>query len=542
MALNQSSSFAGTSGVGAAPQGTDGVEGAAGGTQQHPTGPSALDFVRIFATMTLTKKHEEYLEAVTKISEPKLRHLKRVQLPEPMGAQAYIAQAVDGTKSGINIIFADLIPPSVDFLPMSLKAEAAARSLRQLHPDVALVNTILVKDRDLERTQQMAQTLVAELCPQIDQQFRDAAAKDLAVHNDFVVDNNLETARAFIDRISPSAVLPKMDLAITISVRRRTNNMWNNQNPFAKFVQDNQPIPFMAITAMVDVMGPFMDPTTSTQKYQPMIRITSMHSLIPLMGSIFLGQVLAAQNFIQYGNWKRPFMKFAKGTPNLGNLTVDPDGSGKLWFAPDVQSMDTFIAQWLMPPILCMDVVEGQARIPSIHSFADGTPDNQAYLLSEASRFFGSVIPQFMGAPYNPLAIDYIGTVGPADGQQVDSREYTYLNKVCEGALDPNTSRVLLNFFPMPEERARVVSQLSGNAQFLYQDTVVAISGAFLSALSQILPSSGIRVFDPTSQNGVIPLAGFGAQFGNFTGFMSPAYRQQNTGPLYGAANLYTAL
>lgn len=534
MALNQTNAF----GAADAPGGTEYTE--LGGVESAP-GRNALDFVGLFTTMTITKKHKEYLDAVVEIAKSKLPNLVREQLPEPSGAQAFIVTDETGQKYALNLLFKDLIAPSAELIPLSFKAKVAADALQRKSPGISLINTIIVGDRDLDRVQQMAIALVASLSIQVSAEYRDAGARDLSVNNEFVVDNNIEAARNFIDRTSPTGVLPYFDLGFTIGVRRKSKNAWANNNPYTRYVQDNQPEPFMAVGAMVDIKGPFPDPTTGVQKYQPVIRITAMPSLIPLMGSVFLAQVLAAQNFIQFGTWKRPFMKFSKGSPNLGNLTPDPDGSGKLWFAPDIQSMETFIAQWCYPPILCMDITEGTIRIPSLYAFTDASAQNQQALLNEAARFFGQPLPMFNGTPYTPVATDYIGTVGPAEGVQLDSRKITYLNQAAEGALDANTARVLLNFFPDPLERARTIAQLSGSFVSLYQDTVVSVNGAFLSAVSQILPNSGLTVFDPTGQGGVVPLSGFSPQYGNYTGFMPVATMSQQR-PIYGTNGLYSVL
>lgn len=538
MAINQSYDPRNSASAADAPDGGMGF----GGVESAPAAPNALDYVSIYSTLTTTEQHEKFLDAVEKAVKKKLPSLERIQLPEPLGAQSFIATAADGAQFAVNLLFSDIIPDSPDLLPKSYKEIPAAQSLQRLRPNINLINTIMIPDRDLEtRVNQTAIVLVASLVLQIDPAHRDACAKDLSVQNEFVVDNSIDAARTFIDRMSPTSLLPYFDLGFTVGVRRKTNGGWQNNSPFNKYVQDNQCQPIMAVGAMVDVKGPFPDPTTGTQKYLPIVRITAMPSLIPLTGSIFLGLVLAAQNFIQFGGWKRPFMRFSKGSPNLGNLTQDQDGSGKLWFAPDLQSMEAFIASWMFHPILCIDVASCQARIPSLYNFTDASPENQQLLMNEAVRFFGQPLAPFAGPAFSPMAKDFIGSVGPAEGIQSDSRKYTYLNQAAEGALDQDTAQVLLNFFPDPLTRARKIANLSGSFRPLYEDTIVSVSGPFLSSVSQILPSSGIKVFDPTGQGGVVPLSGFSPQFGNFTGFTPVAYQQQNR-PMYGGAGLYHTL
>ena len=258
------------------------------------------------------------------------------------------------------------------------------------------------------------------------------------------------------------------------------------------------------------------------------MHISGTASRVPSLGAELMATVQMVQSAIINGGWKNQFRKFQPGSENLGNLTRSPQDPNKLWFAENNDQMEQFIREQFFPPVLVVDVLEGAYRIPARALFAPNKPEQLGQIVMEAARFFGGTPRPMMTPVATQMAEEFTGVFG--DSVKTDSREITYLSQVRKGALDPNKTAVLLGFMNDPTVRARVVQDLTNSFTSLYRMRLSVLSSEFLVYLSQLVANSGLRIFDPTTQSGYVPLAGFIPNATNFAGFQNFAY-QRTTGP-----------
>lgn len=528
---NSSDNFA----PGAGPNGnTQGFQSAPGvGTG----GMGIVDIVKYFGRTAVSPAIKEYLTTVDeglKAAQLGIKEIRRVELSEPSGAQAYIATGEGGEKYAAIILFSDALSMTqVDYTPYSMFVIPALKSLGDLEGQVTLVSSYVLMNEDLTRASEMTGSLIMDLVPYVRKDLIEVNVQNLAQPGiEYIVDASVENAKMFENQVSPQSVRPRADIGFTVTMRLPQNR--NMQIGNQQLMSDQRP--FMAVGAYVDVIGPFIDPTTGASKYQPLIRVTFIESLMPIFGSIALALPLILEYFVRQGLWKRPFMKFAAGTPNLGQLTPDPVKADKLWFAPGITEMEAFLPMHTMPPMLCLDVVEGRHRISDLFMFQD--PHYHPRIVDECMKFFNAPIPRFTGAVCKVANVDYIGAYGQRGGRMSDTRDVTYLDEVAKsGSLDEVTKKSLLNYMPRPQDRASVVSRLCNGFTSLYQCSTVLISAEFVSWIAACVPYSNIRIVDPNGYANSLPMASFDPSFVNYGAYHSVMSQQYR--PFAGATGMY---
>jgi hypothetical protein len=339
----------------------------------------------------------------------------------------------------------------------------------------------------------------------------------LSAAGEFAIDLSLDAAKSFESMHSPHEVRPAADLGFTMALR---NPRPRNQGGYGFNQEVDTQMPFMSVTAKVEIIGPQRDPRSNALRYVPIIRTTSMSSELPILGSAFLGLVGAADYWITKGLWKNAFRRFDKNAPNLGHLFPNPDQSkaNELWTISNNMELETVISQQFTDPYLVLDVQEGHDRLPGLASFADPV-NGRANLMRAASQFFGSEPPAGLSV-CAPLATTYEGFYGDPTGRLLDSRNITYLDQVArQGVLDSTTMSALTNYDSDPMRRANVISALTQSFVPAYETTLVMLDGQFMAWVASALKVAGMKIADPQGVSGYVQLtSGFG-NFANYAGF-----------------------
>ncbi len=482
----------------------------------------AFGLIGLFNQPSVSPKIEAYLkevtEEITNIGSFKEGvSIRRVMLQNPASAQAYVATDAQGNKYASIILFADSMTPLVqNNMPSSMYKEVAAQALNAAEPGVHIANLYVIIESDVVRSKQMARCLIRDLLPLVHSGVRDMQLHNLKADAEYIIDSSVDSARVFENRHSPHDVRPRIDMGFTISIRKpRSGNQFNMPGPD---MSENQTI--MSVGAFVDVLGPYIDSVTGIQKFQPVIRISDITSLLPLAGAALLALTAATQHFISEQGWKRPFSKFGKGTPNLGNLITE-EGGDKPWHIPDPVVMERFIQSRMYPPLMAVDVVTGRSRVPAMFLFDSLT--GYTRLSDESAKFFNQPLERMNSPICTTINRDYIGAYGQAGGVMKDTRDVTYLDVMATaGSLDPNTQSKLMNYVVgEPAARAAVVSAVTGGFTSLFEVSIVMINAEYLVWISKAVQTTGLRLLDPNAQTNIVPLASFNPQYGNFNGFTS---------------------
>ena len=491
-------------------------------------GGNVYDILGLTGGLGLSPTHRKYIEDVTEIVKGPIDNIEVVQLQNPRSAHAFCHRTLAGDVYAYIVVFEDLITLDPNLFPISDAIRFAIEGVRRKYDrtQVHVVNSIMVSDKDLvNRAPQMANAIITNILTQAVQAIRDVGARALSTNLEWVVDNNLHGALDLYSQLSPKETLPAADFGFTLSVRSLSGRQ---QNGYAGYQQAQQADGMISCLGYVDIVGPIQDPLTNIMKYLPLVHISGIASRIPTTSAILMAIVQMTQFAIMGGGWKIPFKKFQPGTPNLGNLRISEADPHKLWFAENADMMEQFIRDQMFPPALVIDVQEGDYRIPGLFLFA-GKLEDQTSIVAEASRFFGSGLVNLNAPVASVASQEFTGTIG--DATKVDSRTITYLNQAAKGAMDGGTSSILLSYQQDPSVRARKLGEITGSFRSLYRNQLALISSDFQVMLSNMVRTSGLRIWDPTAQTGIVPLSGFIQMATNFTGFQNFAY-QRATGPI----------
>lgn len=484
-----------------------------------------------FARGSVNPRTIEYLKEVDDGLKRRLTEMlgaaraeyRRIELSDPSGAQAYVVN-VDGVQSASIVIFSDILPPYENHLPVSMRNVPALQSLKAEIGDVGLINTYVIRSTDLDRADRMAAVLLTDLAPAIDVNLNIPIRMMGGDGNvEFAVDTRLDSVRAMVDRMSPHALMPRMDMGFTVTMRlpRDRNMAVAGQN----LAQDS--VPFLVVGAYTEVLGPYPD-STGRPRFVPAIRRTAIYSSIPNLSSLLIAEVLSTEYFVRRGMWKRYYTRFAKGSPNLGQMMPDPNNPNELWFAKDMAEMETFINENFMPPMMLAEVVEGHYRIPDIALYSGRAEDYQS-ILTAAAAMFGVPTPTQVPPPAACVGVEYVGSFGLPGGEQRDTRSVTYLDEVAaRGSVDDATRAILTNYTMLPADKATVVSGLIGTScTFLNQSTLAATHPSFSAWLSQNVPTS-VRLVDADgTYSSFTPVGNMMAGFTDYTGFGTVMHQQQ---------------
>lgn len=498
----------------------------------------------------LTETYTKFLKNVTDSARSSLPSIEWVEVVQPGGTVLFKATDSKGTKYGYIMVLADLQQaPSQYGFPKSdgiTKAMVAIKNNPTLS-DINIVGSILLTSADLERIGGITSAILSALVPRCISEIGGLTIHQLAAINNgqqnpqqnnffnmggtqYRIDStNVEAVRSFEEIRSPHALRPRIDYGFTLSMRR-PNNGWNAaQYPNQSFnAMDDNWETIAAVGAFTDFVGPV--PMGGAEKYYPVVRITSITSALPVDGMMLLLLALSAQYFIKQDMWFRPYTnvsgssKKKSGTPNIGNLIYNAEKTD-VWYAQNETDLVQFRQNYLLNPVLAVDIALGRAMITGLMQIAD--PNMHGRLRQTAGEFFCGAAPQTAVSQH--AALEVIGSIGWNGGQHIDSRYVTYLDEVARnGQLDEAKRRLLLSYNPVnPLERETVVANLTTGFSPLYLTSVEVIAPALLEWVTLAYQNARLNISDPAVGTGMLyGTSGFGefANFSALTNGVSPVY------------------
>ena len=269
-------------------------------------GINPLFLAQTFSRGSITPQILEYIEKteeeLKRILSTALRtesaKYRRVELRDPMGAQAFVVEN-NGTQYASIIIFSDILTAYEGNLPASMRNLPALNSLKAEIGDVYLLNTYVIRTEDLGRSEKMASALAMDLAPVINPELNiPLALLGSGGQLEFTVDTRLESVRQMADRLSPHALTPRIDMGFVVSMRMPRDR----NNTYAGQVLSDNVVPFLVVGAYTEVTGPYQD-ATNRQKFVPAIRRPVIYSTIQTLSSIILADMLSQEYFIPRGMW-----------------------------------------------------------------------------------------------------------------------------------------------------------------------------------------------------------------------------------------------
>ncbi len=448
---------------------------------------------------TLLSTINNYLENVLDglKSDPVLSShtVRRVQLqdvPSEAG-YAFVVTADTGISYASILVFSDVIDHTTrDNIPPTVYARIAQQSLITLVPECHIVMFYVITEDDVELApSKMVASIVKDLMPRVYPQTGRTQIAVFVSSNEYVVDTDVEKVRHVERMRSPHAIAPRIDYGFVLQMRRLSH---------AKYNTDQVSVPIVAVGAFTDFIGPVLDPNDGTMKYQPIVRISSISSLYPAIGSILLGLTVAEDLFLKKAGWTQPYKQFTKGSPNLGNFH-DVEDSSDLYHITDSTVMDRFVLTRMHSPILALDVTMGRDRIPEMFLFGEQSKGYNT-IIGRACQFFETTAPKFSGSAFSTLGVGYTGIYEQNDGKKSDTRDFTYLETVAKmGAIDESVKYALTNYSMDPSARTSVVQAFASASKLFYETATVAISTEFLAWIGSSVADSGLRLIDPNTSS-----------------------------------------
>ena len=464
---------------------------AAPGATTNVSQMGITDLVTKFNTMaTLPLAAKEYLDTVKKGLDQHYGALSitLLRMPEPDSVYAFICE-----QKAIIMLFAEQLsaPSQPPLAPKSRNIDVAMAALARTHPTVRVINAVMVQPADFDKVGAMIMYIGNNLLMVSSVAKAPIDITNFTEKTQYAVDLNLDAAREFIGRYYPHANLPRMDLGMVIYHRRPRSDQ------FAREGIIDQDTPIAAIGAYVEMIRQ-NDPQTGMARFMPLVRITNITSIIPAPAIALIAIALAGEHLCVGDRWMDQFRNFAKRGVNLGNLIVSPDEKKPLQLTT-AEGLETFRHQYCMMPMLGIDIVEGQARIPGLTVFQDqaqGLPQITNYV----STFFRTRTQFVTAALTSYSKVEFIGTFGAPPGE--DTRNITYLDAVAKGT-PPEQVFDLLGWPMVPENRARKVSEIVGGMTSLHMCTTAVIAPSFLVDFGRVLAASGVMLIStsPTPVN-----------------------------------------
>lgn len=294
----------------------------------------------------------------------------------------------------------------------------------------------------------------------------------------FTVSLDQGAVSAFVRQYAPQATVARDDVGVLVSVSRRTGRM----NTFTN-KEEYENTPILALTAYTKIL-------VNNNQFIPVATISDIVASIPHRGLIAVAMAVAADALISRQAYLRPYTKFSKDSMNLGNLI--PGADGHMWAAADMNQTNEFIAKYMTPPFLAIDVTEGRARIPGIDAML---ANNGAVMAREISAFLGvdvTGIPAVINQ-----TMEYTGITKTVDGL-VDSRKIDYLYLASKGVKDIGAISSFL--YPVQDPRSRIqqVTEHQTDTVPLYTTWTCVLNAPFVVAIGTCIAQGARLTYDST--------------------------------------------
>ena len=502
------------------------------GKMGQTNAPSIFSILRSVSSSTaISAAGSNYITALkAKIENDDPRGLiKCYPLTYPAMSLAFVNE-----NKAIVLLFSEAITTDANKPAVSKVKDAVATLKSTVGQSVELVNVVVVCPEDYAKAAVMGAYICNSLLAMnsdIIAGFNAGSLKDVQVSISTIPDDYDK----FVETVNPHGVPARADLKLTISIvqpNRNPQSLWTDEQ--------GEKFTIAAVGAYVTFASASLGMGFGgSVKFLPEVHISEITSLVwdDSILPLILSQVTDCLIF--GGFWKAQFNNISDNAPNIGSLIVDP-ATNKTWKADTTTKRDQFIAQYCEQPILCLDVVEGRARIPGLVGwYINGQFPRVAQKIN--NFFKGELLPPTVEIA-RPFYSQLTGTFTTTGAAKADTRWIDFLNMMVHHEANRQQVMALLQHAPRPEDDIAIKRQFESSISLLYYTTVVMIQPEVLNAIRRGVYDS-VRIINGKAMNaGSIDMSYFvtagngfmnGSRIGNYGQYANPF------GQIWGNNNLF---
>lgn len=418
----------------------------------------------------LSKDGKEYIDGL--IQALKMDNSKiNVEAITTDDIESRLIYSADG-KAAVNLFFPEAAVQDEN-LPITEKVEHVKAAIKAA--DTQLLESIVIDPRSYDRIDQASKAIKAMF---ILREHTAAQPTREALRNTrLVFSTNKVKGAHFINKMSVHGVPCRADMALTISIQREDPAGRIDPATGQKQMETRD---IAAASVYVDFIahtGQGNFPGQIGHKYIPVVTIGEVTTSIPSKELLSLIIPAVADAFIVRGGWIEAFSRFGKNERNLGSLVTDASKNEMV----NITNMDLLyklVHEFIMEPVLAIDVVDGRARVPGLDFFnwdpIEASKNLAAWLQVPPLATQGGGIKN----PVNYSYTEYIGV----DGEGRDSRETDYL-ELAKSIKDPTRINQFLYPQSNPVMKLEMIRQFK-DIDVLYTNNKVVLDNAFVMWLA----------------------------------------------------------
>ena len=443
-----------------------------------------LSMLDRYDTRALSPESENFLKELREHVENKTLdlklELKRLEHPN----HAYAVLCPDAKAAVIFMFQEGMKLDNPQYLLQHVENNEAVKDFTTKFTKFSIVNIIVIEKDNYNKVGMYADFIIKTLRGRLDE-----ALNKLNINyfknKTIILDVNPVNIKNFISRFN-IGVEPRNDFGFIAYVSNQTlNPNMPMQNVNLEMFKDIKP--FLAVTGYNEfIYQPNMAYTpqnmgiagANIKKFTPIVHVSDIISLLPHENMIPFAILLAAEVFIGKGLWRNP--EYNKTT---SNLIVDPS-TKKPWKPKNIQELQTFMDTYLLPPLFCVDVIEGKPKLPGLNNLISNTNLHTMF-----SNFFQMEINTAQNIVVNRF--NEIAGYVIFNNVKADSRVIDYCNIVEKIGYKPEFERFLTRFDPIT--RAKMVEEI---VQFekLYVNYCNILNPVIQSAATEVARNVNIIV------------------------------------------------
>lgn len=442
---------------------------------------SVIDvFALCSSPSTLSAEGTAYIDKIVSTISASGREVKPIKL---VGAN-YEARAIEFNNTIVAFVFAETYTPGVSTLPVAgvwLSDFPTVLRTAGLDPN-KVAEFIVVTKEDYAKVDIMASRIVNMYMAKDTRAIKELSARQFQA-GQYRITTDMTVIRAFVEKLHPLAVLPRMDVGMMLYATKTIENKLDiNGRP------EVQTVPILAATGYTDFSySTANDPYGQAQTaYAPIFTLTGVFSKIVNPQIVDIGVLLGSYMFVYQANWLGQFNSFAKGSPDLGNLLQD--NKGNPCTATDANQRKDFINKFLNPklPYFSVDLQLGQPALPGLRDIIH----NQGLFNAAVDEFTGGKGARTAQTPMQTIITRFDGRVRlnkAGRGDFADTREIDYMHLVRSGVKPADVAQNFLNVAQNPSERYEATKRYYPDQELLYITNRIILNPNWLNLAAQDL-------------------------------------------------------
>ena len=335
-------------------------------TSAPAAGGSILDIMKgMTSPSVLSPEGKAY---INKIADTVRAAGHEVKLTRILGSN-YEAYAIESEGKTWGFVMGETFAVNGDTLPQAACITDFRNAMTYAKIDPATLVSFVIVDKDWYAKVDIMAAFIANWLTNED----NTAIKHLSVQafegQLFHVTTDTNVVKQFVAQVYPGPVLPRCDVGLLVYGTKTVNGMYR---PDGK--PEIEKVPLVAVTGYTDfVYTKAGGVYASETRHAPVFVITGIWSRLPNAKMTALGLTIATHVMITKGHWLEPYSTYAKGSPDIGNLTTDAT-TGKMFSVQDIMGRNRIVNEYLTTrlPYLALDVQLGAPLMPGLREiFSD---------------------------------------------------------------------------------------------------------------------------------------------------------------------------